>query len=189
MAFRPWRTGRRNESNDCTLFLFFRRGHSTLFCCGFFIFIFFISVFYKNIFSIWKFTEIYPGRHAAGRPGPGRPAAGRQGLFRKKKIKKIADSSLGPVARLRGGRPWPACRMMEPGGGRLDDVPGSWERKHHRQFIRSIWQTSLLLITGHDDGSQLAMNNPCIQTTCRTDRQVRQTPMNRPATYGRCSYG
>ena len=33
---------------------------------GFFIFIFFISVFYKNIFSICKFTEIYPGRPAAG---------------------------------------------------------------------------------------------------------------------------
>ena len=43
----------------------------------FFIFIFFISVFYKNIFSIWKFTEIYPGRPVAGRPGPGRPTAGR----------------------------------------------------------------------------------------------------------------
>jgi len=27
----------------------------------FFIFIFFIFVFYKNIFSIWKFTGIYPG--------------------------------------------------------------------------------------------------------------------------------
>jgi len=54
---------------------------------GFFIFIFFISVFYKNIFSIWKFTEIYPGRTAAGRPGPGRPTAGRQGLICKKKTK------------------------------------------------------------------------------------------------------
>ena len=42
---------------------------------GFFIFLFFISIFYKNIFSICKFTEIYPGRPAAGRPGPGRPAA------------------------------------------------------------------------------------------------------------------
>ena len=42
---------------------------------------FFIFVFYKNIFSIWKFTGIYPGRPAAGRPGPGRPAAGRQGHF------------------------------------------------------------------------------------------------------------
>jgi len=43
---------------------------------GFFIFLFFIFVFYKNIFSIWKFTGIYPGRPAAGRP-----AAGRQGHF------------------------------------------------------------------------------------------------------------
>jgi len=72
---------------------------------GFFIFLFFISVFYKNIFSIWKFTEIYPGHSAVGRPGPGRPSAGRQGLIRKKKKKKFADRSLGPVARLRGGRP------------------------------------------------------------------------------------
>ena len=48
-------------------------------CGGFFIF--FIFVFKKNIFSIWKFTVIYPGRPAAGRPGPGRPAAGQQGNF------------------------------------------------------------------------------------------------------------
>ena len=52
------------------------------------IFLFFIFVFYKNIFSIWKFTGIYPGRPAAGRPGPGRPAAGRQGLICKKKRKQ-----------------------------------------------------------------------------------------------------
>ena len=32
------------------------------------VFLFFIFVFYKNIFSIWKFTVIYPGRPAAGRP-------------------------------------------------------------------------------------------------------------------------
>ena len=53
---------------------------------GFFIFLFFIFIFYKNIFSIWKFTGIYPGRPAAGRPGPGRPAAGRQGHLWKKKL-------------------------------------------------------------------------------------------------------
>ena len=52
---------------------------------GFFIFLFFISIFYKNIFSTWKFTEIYPGRPAAGRPGPGRPAAG---AYPQKKTKK-----------------------------------------------------------------------------------------------------
>ena len=61
------------------------------------VFLFFISVFYKNIFSIWKFTEIYLGRPTAGRqgltckkktktncrqvPGTGRPAAGRAALF------------------------------------------------------------------------------------------------------------
>ena len=55
----------------------------------FFIYLFIIFVFYKNIFSIWKFTGIYPGRPAAGRPGPGRPAAGRPAL----------------VVRLRGDRP------------------------------------------------------------------------------------
>ena len=44
------------------------------FRCGFFIF-----VFYKNIFSIWIFTGIYPGHPAAGRPG--RPTARRQGHF------------------------------------------------------------------------------------------------------------
>ena len=48
---------------------------------GFFIFLFFIFVFYKNIFLIWKFAGIYPGRPAAGRPGPGRPAAVQQGNF------------------------------------------------------------------------------------------------------------
>ena len=47
-------------------------------------FIFYFRFLQKNIFSIWKFTEIYPGRPAAGRPGPGRPAAGRQGHFWKK---------------------------------------------------------------------------------------------------------
>ena len=43
---------------------------------GFFIFIFFISVFYKNIFSILKFTDIYPGRPAAGRPDLTAPLPG-----------------------------------------------------------------------------------------------------------------
>ena len=73
---------------------------------GFLIFIFFISVFYKNIFSIWKFTEIYPGRPAAGRPGPGRPAAGRQGLLCKKKEEnKLWTDPWEPAARQPGGRP------------------------------------------------------------------------------------
>ena len=45
------------------------------------VFLFFIFVFHKNTFSFSKFTGIYPGRPAAGRPGPGRPAAGRQGLL------------------------------------------------------------------------------------------------------------
>ena len=37
--------------------------------------------FFIFLFSFSKFTGIYPGRPAAGRPGPGRPAAGRQGLL------------------------------------------------------------------------------------------------------------
>ena len=84
---------------------------------GFFIFLFFISVFYKNIFSIWKFTEIYPGRPAAGRPGPGRPAVGRQGLIRKKKRRKKLQTgpwgrspgcgAAGPPGRPAAGRPAP----------------------------------------------------------------------------------
>ena len=31
------------------------------------VFLFFISVFYKNIFSIWKFTEIYPRGYRANK--------------------------------------------------------------------------------------------------------------------------
>ena len=41
----------------------------------FFIYLFIIFVFYKNIFSIWKFTGIYPGR-----PAPARQRGGR-GIF------------------------------------------------------------------------------------------------------------
>ena len=63
--------------------------------CGFFIFLFFKFVFYKNIFSIWKFTGIYPGRPATGRPGPGRPAAGLQGLCAKTFGQIIARRSVG----------------------------------------------------------------------------------------------
>ena len=69
---------------------------------AFFIFIFFISVFYKNIFLIWKFTEIYPGRPAAGRPGPGCRAAGAN---LQKKETKLQPDPWEPAARLGGGRP------------------------------------------------------------------------------------
>ena len=82
---------------------------------GGFLFLFFLFfVFYKNIFSIWKFTGIYPGRPAAGRPGPGSPAAGRQGLIRKKKTTKNCrqvpggrspgSGAAGLAARLLGDR-------------------------------------------------------------------------------------
>ena len=81
--------------------------------------IFLFSFFYKNIFSIWKFTEIYPGCPVAGRPGPGRPAAGRQGLIRKKKDdKKLQTGPWGPVARQRGGRPPQAARQLGVWPGR-----------------------------------------------------------------------
>ena len=61
-----------------------RGGHQAQIFGGFYIFIFFILVFYKNIFLFSKLTEIYSGRPAVERPEPGRPAAGRQGLFYKK---------------------------------------------------------------------------------------------------------
>ena len=55
-------------------------------------FLFFVFVFYKNIFSFSKFTEIYPRR----------PAAGRQGLicknFRKKTFRSLKDRSPGSRA-------------------------------------------------------------------------------------------
>ena len=36
-----------------------------------FLFLYFLFLFfYKNIFLIWKFTGIYPGRPAAGQPPP-----------------------------------------------------------------------------------------------------------------------
>ena len=57
---------------------------------GFFIFLFFNFVFYKNIFLFSKFAGIYPGCPAAGRLEPGRPAAGRQGLFYKNFRRKFA---------------------------------------------------------------------------------------------------
>ena len=62
-----------------------------------FLFTFFNFVFYKNIFSFSKFTGIYPGRPAVGRPGPGRPTAGRQGLLCKKNFENIC-------AQVPGGR-------------------------------------------------------------------------------------
>jgi len=71
--------GRRSRARGGQFFFLTHRGGQLAGA----IFIFFIFIFYKNIFSFPKFTEIYPGRPAAGRPGPGRPAAGRQRLFRK----------------------------------------------------------------------------------------------------------
>ena len=81
----------------------------------FLFFLFFIFVFYKNIFSFSKFTGIYPGRPAAGRPGPGRPAAGRQGFLCKNFCENICaqvpggqspgSGAAGPLGRPAAGRP------------------------------------------------------------------------------------
>ena len=66
---------------------------------GFFIFLFFIFVFYKNIFSILKFTEIYPAAPLpVGRDLAARQRGGR-GISEKNFAEKIARKSLGPVAR------------------------------------------------------------------------------------------
>ena len=62
----------------------------------FFIFLFFIFVFYKNIFSIWKFTGIYPGLAARQRGG--------RGISEKIFTEKIARRSLG-AGRPAAGRP------------------------------------------------------------------------------------
>ena len=80
---------------------------------GFLISIFFIFVFYKNIFSIWKFTEIYPGRWPGGRDLAARQPGGR-GFSAKKIGKIIADRSLGPVARLPPGRPAAGRPVLPP---------------------------------------------------------------------------
>ena len=68
----------------------------------FLFFLFFNFVFYKNIFLFSKFTGIYPGRPAAGRPGPGRPAAGRQRGGRPPRPPGSGASGPGPPA---AGRP------------------------------------------------------------------------------------
>ena len=87
-------------------------------------FIFYFRFLQKNIFSIWKFTEIYPGRPAAGRSGPGRPAAGRQGHFRKKNMKNNCRQVPG-TGRPHAGRPAPTGR---PAAGRpaLPPLYKSW---------------------------------------------------------------
>ena len=59
------------------------------------VFLFFIFVFYKNIFSIWKFTGIYPGR----------PAAGGRAFLKKISQRKLRAGPWGPVAQQLGGRP------------------------------------------------------------------------------------
>ena len=80
----------------------------------FYFYIFYFNFLQKYIFDLEIYRSIL-GHPAAGLPGSGRPAAGRQGLERKKIRKKIADRSLGPVARQRGGRPPLAARQL---GGR-----------------------------------------------------------------------
>ena len=104
---------------------------------GFLISIFFIFVFYKNIFSIWKFTEIYPGRPPSSRaagafpqkntknncrqvPGTGRPAAGRPALpplYKDWLVPPplICISTIPETKKNReGGREAKPCRIFEP---------------------------------------------------------------------------
>ena len=73
---------------------------------GFFIFIFFNFIFYKNIFLFSKFTGIYLGR----------PAAERQGLFCKKVRRKFAPRSLEDRSSGSGAAGPPG----RPAAGRLD---------------------------------------------------------------------
>ena len=83
-------------SSPCVSPFFFV--NKTISCCilwgqkngaVFLFFLFFIFVFYKNIFSIWKFIGIYPGRPAAGR-------------------------SWGAAAPLPGDRPQGTCAQFSP---------------------------------------------------------------------------
>ena len=71
---------------------------------GFFTFIFFIFVFYKNIFSILQFTVLYPYR----------PQGGGRDLFLNKKNYLRGRSWQESAAPLPGGRP-PAATPL---GGR-----------------------------------------------------------------------
>ena len=76
------------------------------------VFIFYIFIFYKNIFSFSKFTGIYPGRPAAGPPGRG--AAGA--FLKKIRGENCAQVPGGrPAAGRSGGRPWPpGCGATGP---------------------------------------------------------------------------
>ena len=62
---------------------------------GFFVFLFFIFVFYKNIFLFSKFTEIYPVRLVAPLPG-GRDLSVK--IFVKKTFRSLKDWSPGSRA-------------------------------------------------------------------------------------------
>ena len=100
---------------------------------GSFLFLYFLfSFFTKNIFLFSKFTGIYPGRPAAGRPGPGRPAAGRQRLFCKKfrrefALRPLEDRSPGSGA---AGPPRCPANEIKGFGGRL------WHEVLHMRELR-----------------------------------------------------
>ena len=74
-----------------------------------------------------------PRCRAAGTWPPGSRAAG---AYRQKKTKKIADRSLGPVARQRGGRPSRAARLL---GGRLSHpyIRVGWSPTPHLHHYNS----------------------------------------------------
>ena len=77
-------------------------------CSVFYIFIFFKIIFYRNIFSVSQFTDLYPYRPTGGRQGACRPAAGRQGLICKLK-KIICRKPLAGACRPPAGRQAPPC--------------------------------------------------------------------------------
>ena len=95
------------------------------------------------LFSFSKFTEIYPGRPVAGRPGPGLPAAGRQGLFCKNfrwefALRPLEDRSpgsgaAGPPGRPAAGQQAPAARQQ---GDRLPEAAGP--RLLHQKFRKKF---------------------------------------------------
>ena len=111
MAFRPWRTGRRNESNDCTLFLFLEEDTPPS-SVAVFLFLYFLFLFFTKIY--FRFGNLQKYTPAAPLPG-GRDLAALlrsgSGFCAKTFAKIFARRSLGadhPAA----GRPAPAARLQ-----------------------------------------------------------------------------
>ena len=75
-----------------------------------FLFFYFLFLFFTKIY--FRFRNLQKYTPTAPLPGGRDLAARQQGLIRKKRRKKIADRSLGPAARLRGGRPPPLYKVL-----------------------------------------------------------------------------